>query len=339
MSEHSRADHPPDTAEGPYFDELVVGQEFDTAPGVTLTSGLVGVHQSIVGDRLALNLDSGLCREVTGAESMVSPALVWNLAIGQSTVATHHVKANLFYRGLVLHRSPGPGDTLRTSTKVVAMRQNKPREGRRPTGLAVLRMTTLDQYHRLVLDFHRCAMLPVRNAGTFTEHADNLDTVGEDVDHAPPAAVIGGWRLDRFERIVSGPRFAELRQGQTWQVGGGDVVSNAPELARLTLNVAKVHHDSEAAGGERLVYGGHTIGIALSQAARALPTIVTVASWHRCDHVGPVYEGDTLRSTVSVERTEPLAAGGGLVHLCSRVYADGDPPRDVLDWRYVVAVA
>jgi acyl dehydratase len=85
-----------------------------------------------------------------------------------------------------------------------------------------------------------------------------------------------------------------------------------------------------------LVYGGHTIGIALSQATRALPTIVTVLGWHSCDHVGPVHEGDTLRSTVIVEAVEPLAVGG-LVHLRSRVSADG--VGEVLDWRFVVAVA
>src|SRR5690606_20690428 len=143
-------------AEGPYFDELAVGQVFDSAPGVTLTPGLAGVHQSIVGDRLALPLDAALCAEVTGGSSLAHPALVWDLAIGQSTVATHHVKANLFYRGLVFRRTPVLGDTLRTTTEVVALRQNRPREGRRPTGLAALRITTVDQHDRPVLDFWRC---------------------------------------------------------------------------------------------------------------------------------------------------------------------------------------
>lgn len=53
----------------------------------------------------------------------------------------------------------------------------------------------------------------------------------------------------------------------------------APGLARLTVNVARTHHDDE--GGRRLVYGGHTIGIALTQAVRALPQMVTVLAWHK----------------------------------------------------------
>ncbi|HEV7979201.1 MaoC family dehydratase [Amycolatopsis sp.] len=321
------------TAEGPYFDELAVGQRFG-APGVTLTGGHASTHQAIVGDRLSLPLDAALCAEVTGTASLAHPALVWDLAIGQSTVVTHHVKANLFYRGLVFRRAPELGDTLRTSTEVVALGQNKPREGRYPTGLAALRITTVDQLDRPVLDFWRCAMLPLRDPDARTGHDDDLTSVGTEAVFS--TAAIDGWDLDTFARRVSGPRFAELEPGQAWEVGGGDVVSSAPELARLTVNIAKVHHDGAAAGGRRLVYGGHTIGVALSQATRALPTIVTVLGWYSCDHVGPVHEGDTLRSTVIVEAVEPLAVGG-LVHLRSRVSADG--VGEVLDWRFVVAVA
>ena len=108
---------------------------------------------------------------------------------------------------------------------------------------------------------------------------------------------------------------------------GGDVVSSAPELARLTLNMAMAHHDAQAAGGQRLVYGGHTVGLALAQAARSLPSLVTVAAWHGCDHLGPVHEGDTLRSTISVEQVDSLPAGGGLVHLRSRVRAEAPGAR------------
>ncbi|WP_199819045.1 MaoC family dehydratase [Streptomyces sp. FxanaA7] len=329
------------TAEGPYFDELAVGQVFGGAPGVTLTSGHAATHQSIVGDRLALPLDEELSRAVTGQAPLAHPALVWDVAIGQSTLATHHVKANLFYRGLVLRRTPLIGDTLRTSTEVVALRRNKARPGRRPTGLAALRITTTDQHDRPVLDFWRCAMLPLRDPEAGTHHAADLDAVGAEPDDAGLAAVVRGWRLDRFARRVAGPRFADLAEGMVWEVGGGDVVSGAPELARLTLNVAMVHHDRHAAGGRRLVYGGHTIGVALAQAARALPSIVTVAGWHSCDHLAPVHEGDTLYSTVAVERLRSLGEHGGLAHLRSRVRAVGgdEPARSVLDWRYAVVLA
>jgi acyl dehydratase len=330
---------PPLAGQGPFFDDLSVGQEYRHAPGVTLTSGLAAAHQAITGDRLALTLDHELCHEVTGSGPIAAPALVWDVAIGQSTVVTQNVKANLFYRGLAFRHAPLIGDTLRTVTQVVALRQNRPREGRTATGLAALRITTIDQESRPVLDFWRCAMLPLRDQAARTGHDDNLDQVGQ--QGSPPnfEALVSGWQLDRFATRVAGPRPADLHAGQTFEVAGGDVVSSAPELARLTVNIAAVHHDQSAAYGQRLVYGGHAIGLALTQAARALPSMVTVAGWHGCEHLAPVREGDTLRSEITVEHVEYLPGGGGLAHLRSLVRADEPDARDVLDWRYVAVLA
>jgi acyl dehydratase len=326
------------TGRGPYFDELTVGQQFG-APAITLTSGLAAAHQAITGDRLALALDHELCRTVTGGDPLASPGLVWDMAIGQSTVVTQHVKANLYYRGLAFRRAPRIGDTLRTSTQVVALRQNRPREGRAPTGLAALRITTTDQRDRPVLDFWRCAMLPLSDPARQTGHADDLEQVGSDVAAHDLGKLAEGWQLATLAARAGGPHPADLHAGQSFEVAGGDVVSAAPELARLTLNIAAVHHDVQAGGNERLVYGGHAIGLALSQAARALPSLATVVGWHGCDHLAPVREGDTLRSTITVEQVDLLPDGGGLVHLRSLVRAGEPAEHDVLDWRYVALLA
>jgi acyl dehydratase len=322
-------------AEGPFFDELSVGLVFPRVPGVTLTDGLAAAHQAIVGNRLALSLDGELARAVTGGDRLASPALVWDVAIGQSTVATHHVKANLFYRGLWFRRVPVIGDTLRTRTVVAALRQNRPRPGRTPTGLAALRITTVDQQDRPVLDFWRCAMLPLRDPMGSTKQDDDLDGVGAGVRAGDAAGLANGWKLDVFAGFGFGPGASGLAPGDVIEVAGGDVVSSAPELARLTLNVARVHHDAAAAGGTRLVYGGHTIGLALTQAVRALPSLVTVIGWHSCDHLAPVHEGDTLHSTIEVESLAPRP-GGAVTELRSRVFSGS---QQVLDWRFVALLA
>jgi acyl dehydratase len=327
-------------AEGPFFDELSPGQSFGPVPGVTLTDGLAAAHQAIVGNRLALTLDGELARAVTGGDRLASPAMVWDVAIGQSTVATQHVKANLFYRGLWFRRAPVIGDTLRTSTVVAGLRQNRPRPGRRATGLAALRITTVDQQDRPVLDFWRCAMLPLRApdapAGS-TGYDDDLDLIGAGVRAGDVAALAGSWKLDGQAGLVAGPGpvTGGLTPGDVIEVAGGDVVSSAPELARLTLNVAQVHHDAEAAGGTRLVYGGHTIGLALAQAERALPNLVTVLGWHSCDHLAPVHEGDTLHSSLELESLAPRAPGA-VAELRSRVFSGSE---QVLDWRFVALLA
>jgi len=322
---------------GPYFDELAVGQVFDEAPSMTLTPGVAACHQSIIGDRLRLALDAELAHAVTGVPGLLAhPAMVCDVVIGQSTLVTQRVTANLFYRGLAFHRFPVVGDTLFTRTEVVALRRNRPKPGRAPTGLAALRMTTVDQVGRLVLDFHRGAMLPLSpDAALQRDQAgpgDDLSTIGADPVVTDPA---GHWDVAAYRDRVRGPHFDPGLAGSVLR-STGDVVSCAPELARLTLNTAATHHDWRP-GGTRLVYGGHTIGLALAQATRLLPNIATVLSWQSCDHTGPVHEGDTLYSDLHVERADPLPADrGGVLTLRSQVYAaspdGGDRP--VLDWRF-----
>jgi acyl dehydratase len=319
---------------GPYFDELAVGQIFDSAPGMTLTPGAAVLHQAILGDRMRLSLDAELAAAVTGGTGLLAhPGLVCDVAIGQSTLVTQRVKANLFYRGLAFHRFAELGDSLFTRTEVVGMKQNSVREGRAATGLVALRMTTVDQQERLVLDFYRCAMLPLSPGVTQTGLGDDLSSIGVGDAPADPTC---DWDAAAFRARVSGPRFTTDLEGARLR-STGDVVSSAPELARLSLNIAATHHDWRT-GGQRLVYGGHTIGLALAQATRLIPNLVTVLGWTSCDHTGPVHELDTLYSDLQIERATPLPDDrGGVLALRSVVYAvgvEGEPDRQVLDWRY-----
>jgi acyl dehydratase len=337
--------------EGPYFDDLSVGQRFDAAPSVTLTSGLAAIHQSVVGDRLRISLDHELSRRVAGGDQPIAnPGLVWDTVIGQSTTVTQRVVANLFYRGLVLRRAARIGDTLYTSTTVSALRENTRRPGRTPTGVATLRVLAVDQRGDPVLEFTRGAMLPLRKAERASAHADPADALelGEAVT---PVEQLGssteGWDLQEFRALVAGPHLEDLRVGTRWLLTSADVVSADPELARSSLNVAAVHHEGRAADGQRLVYGGHVIGIAMSQLTRALPSIVTVVGWHGCDHLRPVADGDLLQGTVTLESVRPRPGGGGFATLRVEVAAVPGPASGpsraaalpVLDWRPIVVIA
>lgn len=310
--------------EGSYFDELSVGEVFDTAPSLTLSSGRAAVHQSILGSRLRLSLDAGLSRRVAGSE-LADPSFVWDVAIGQSTLVTRRVVANLFYRGLAFHRLPSIGDTLTTRTEVVGLRQN----ASRPSGLAALRITTRDQDDRLVLDFWRCAMLPLSSPEVQTGHAADLGSIGTAPQGTSMSAAVASWDLSRF------PASNTIAKGDKWVLEAGDLVSNATELARLSLNLAHVHNDRFTQPAGRLVYGGHTIGLALAQLTRTMPNLITIASWRSCDHTGPVREGDTLVSTIEALDVEQLA--GRLKAITLRVLVsakrDNDESAPVLDWK------
>jgi len=332
----------------PWFEDLERGQVFDDAPAVTLTAGHAALHEAAYGDRLRLPLDGVLSETVTGRTELVAhPNLVCNVAIGQTTFPSGRVRGNLFYRGLVLQRPVHLGDTLRTTTTVAALRQNRPKPGRPATGMAVFEMHVENQRGETVLHFWRCPMLPCRDPEASTGHDDSFDGIASELDmERVRAAVPKDWRLDAYREQLPGIHFDRVRSGDTYVVEGRDTVTCAPEITRLTLNVAGAHLDAGAAAqGRRLVYGGHTISTAGAQLTRALPNLVTFLAWHSCDHTAPVFEGDVLRSEFEIEGTSALEAGGGLVEVRARVFAEraegaeGAEEDQVLDWRAIALMA
>jgi len=325
---------------GPYFEDLRIGDRLG-APALTLTSGHAALHQAVLGDRTTATLDHALARTVFGGIVPAPPGLVVDVSIGHSSVLTRRVRANLFYRGLQLHRLPAIGDTLHTRTEVVALKQNRSRPDRPATGLAVLRIRTADGEGRPVLDFERCAMLPLRDPAARTGHEDDVNAGRAEVDMDGVTELASGWDLGALREAVEGPHAAQLSVGDRFEIDVADPVTGATELSRLTLNLATVHHDPRATGtGYRLVYGGHAIGLAAHQAARALPGLAAVLAWHGCDHPAPVREEDLLTSSVTVEDLRPLPDGGALAGLRSVVTAHReDWSGEVLDWRFVAALA
>ena len=336
------------TIAGPWFEEFTRGDCFTDAPAVTLTDGYCALSQAICGDRLRLPLDAALAQRVTGsAAPVVNPTLLCNLAIGQSTHASQRVMGNLFYRGLILKRPVFVGETISTTTKVVALRQNRARPGRAASGMVVLEMTVTNQEGGEVMRFWRCPMIPCRDPQALTGLEDSLDPFPEDLAREDLVAAVPDWDLDLFAAALTGDHFAALEPGRQFAVESRDTVTSAPELARLTLNLAMTHRDeAQSVYGRRLVYGGHTIAIAAAQLSRALPNMVTILGWRRCDHVAPVFELDILRSVVTLGEKYPLAGRGGLVDVGVEVFAtrgreapEQEAEVKVLDWQLVALFA
>ena len=85
-------------------------------------------------------------------------------------------------------------------------------------------MTTIDQIGRLVLDFHRCAMLPLRDTTAATGHADDMSAIGTDSVPAPDPTA--DWDADAFRTRVPGTHFDSGIAGAVLH-STADVVSSA----------------------------------------------------------------------------------------------------------------
>ena len=329
--------------DGPFFEDFEDGQLF-AAPAVTVTEGHAAIYQSITGDRLRLPLDRELSRAVSGDNrGLVHPMLVINLVNGQTTYASQHVKGNLFYRGLLLHAPVFIGDTLTTTTRVVGRKQNRIKAGRAATGMVALEMETLNQDGVCVIKYWRCPMIPCRDPAADTGLDDDFDWIPGSLDEASiNSSIPSAWDAAAMRPADYAVPAPVLAIGDKVIVEGQDTVTCAPELVRLTGNIAFTHTDaSRSYLGQRLVYGGHTISLAFAQLTRAMPNLICLLAWQGCDHLGPVLEEDIIRSEIEIKAQRPCDSGGSIVDLQLIAYArrkqdDTYEDHPVLDWRLVV---
>ena len=323
----------------PWFEDFYVGADFSDVPTVTITEGYAAIYQAIFADRSRLPLSYPLSEQVTGRPALVNATLVGNIAIGQSTVPSQRVMGNLFYRGLVFAQPVYVGDTLTTRTKVVALRQNKIHEGRPASGMAVLEVRVENQREETVMNFWRCPMIPCQDAKADTGHNDNFDVIGKEVTESMLHGALPKWDYQAYVDQTRGRHADDYSAGERITVEGRETVTSAPELVRMTLNLAMTHTDAaRSVYGKRLVYGGHTISIAASQLSRAIPNLMGVLAWYQCDHVAPVFEDDILRAEVIINNVQMIDAAA-ILDISVVVYADRgttapEPGEDikVLDW-------
>lgn len=318
--------------DGPFYDALTVGQELPRQPSVTVDAGMAALYQSWVGERLPMALDAAVAEAVTGRPGrLASPGLVMQLSIGQSTTISRRAIANLFYRDVRLVRPVMIGESVATVVTVAALADGSHKEGRDRRGKVLVDIVTTANGDEAVV-YQRCPMLPQADQTQAPGHTDDLGA-GAELDLAAYAALVPAeWD------------FGPLGPGTDWAVGDTitdpmrDVIDGATGMVRLTHNLAMIHRDAERSPyPQRLVYGGHVVGLAQASLSRVLPGMATVVGWHGCDHTGPAFEGDLLSFSHTLVDVAPAGNGRAFA-----IAVEGFAHRDseavkVLDWTLVAA--
>ena len=315
--------HVMSTLDGPFYDELTIGQTIPPLPTVTLTTADNMFYRAFSGDQHLPSSDVNIFRMMGGDGELMNPGIVMQYAVGQTTGATRRAIANLYYRTVRIHRPVVAGETLRTHTTVLGLRDATPKDGqhRGKVWLGIESRTEAGT----VMTCERCALLPCRGDsppghGSDIPGPSALDPLSSFV------AAVPAWDVSVLPTTawtVHEERVDPMR----------DHIDLAAPLARLTFNQAVVHRDhTRTANGRRLVYGGHVQALAQSSLIRLLPGLATVLSWDGCDHLAPAYEGDLLEFRHRLLDIHPLPIGRLLRFevLGSR---DGD---DLLRWTTVV---
>ena len=313
---------------GPLYEDFTVGATLPPLPAITLTDADNAVYRAITGDQHALAADASAYAAASGSSGrLANPSLVMQYSIGQTTMATRQAIANLYYRSVRVLRPVELGQTLRTTTTVLGLKDSAPK-GDQFRGKVWLGITSATEAGPVV-EYERCALVRGRGPG----QPGHADAIPGPSDPTPLSEVVGGvpaWDLSGLiatEWPVDETRVDPLR----------DHIDLAAPLARLTFNQAAVHRDTTlTADGRRLVYGGHVQGLAQASLTRMLPGLASVQGWDGCDHVGPAYEGDLIEFRHRL--VEQTGVGGGRLmrfEVTGTKITD-DSPIDILRWTPIV---
>ncbi len=291
-----------DTAKhGPLYDDFTVGATLPPLPSLTITDADNVLYRAITGDQNLLVSDLTAYAAASGSSrSLANAALVMQCSIGQTTMATRQAIANLYYRSVRVIGVVEVGDTLRTTTTVLGLKDSAPK-GDQFRGKVWLGITTSTDAGP-VIQYERCALVRGRGPGQ-PGHDDDIPGPSDPTPLADLVPAVPSWNLSGLPATswpVGDDRLDPLR----------DHIDMAAPLARVTFNQAAVHRDfTTAATGLRLVYGGHVQGLAQASLTRMLPGLATVVAWDGCDHIGPAFEGDLIEFRHRLLEEFPVDSG------------------------------
>lgn len=148
---------------GRYFDELTIGDRFvhDIARTVTETDNLL--LTTLTHNPQPLHLDAEYAAGTEFGRIVVNGlftfSLMIGLSVGDTTLGT--LVANLGYDNVVMPKPVFIGDTLRSETTVVELRESRSRPG---AGIVIFEHRAVNQRDEVVCNCRRTALLLKRAA-------------------------------------------------------------------------------------------------------------------------------------------------------------------------------
>ena len=251
------------TDPGNFFEDFTVGQVIEHATPRTVTEGDRALYGAMYPTRFAVPSSAEFAawlRAWPRTRSRSSSASTSPSARPCPDVSLNAV-ANLGYAECRFHRPVVPGDTLRTRSEVIGLKQNS--NGR--TGVVYVRSTATNQRGEVAIDWARWVMVHKRDDDAPAPETV-VPTLAEAVAPAtwwcPPASTCTA----TTSRAAGEPhRWGDYEVGERIDHVDGVTLTDAEHMmaTRLWQNTAKVHFNTEARpDGSRLVYGGHVISLA-----------------------------------------------------------------------------
>ncbi|AEI95041.1 MULTISPECIES: MaoC family dehydratase [Roseobacter] len=317
------------TNDGRFFEDYAVGQVINHAVPRTVKMGERALYHMLYPARHALYSSDQFAQTCGMPFSPLDDMIAFHVVFGKTVPdVSLNAIANLGYAEGRWHLPVWPGDTLRSRSEVIGVKQNS--NGK--SGVVWVRTTGLNQNDETVMDYVRWVMVRKRDP-----EADAPEPVVPDLAKvvAPDTLVIPrGLDFTNYDFTLAGEphRWGDYEVGETIDHVDGVTIEEAEHMmaTRLWQNTAKVHFDTSARpDGSRLIYGGHVISMARTLSFNGLANAQMIVGLNGGAHANPCVSGDTVRAWSEVlDKAETSAPGVGAIRL-RLVATKGGAPFDL----------
>jgi len=328
------------TNSGNFFEDYSVGQILTHAVPRTVKMGERALYHALYPARHALYSSDQFAQDCGLPFSPLDDMIAFHVVFGKSVPdVSLNAVANLGYAQGRWLLPVWPGDTLRSQSEVIGLKQNS--NGK--TGVVYVRTTGLNQHDQAVMEYVRWVMVRKRDVDAPAPEAIVPDL--PKAIEAPDLVIPEGLDFSNYNFDLAGEphRWGDYEVGEKIDHVDGVTIEEAEHMmaTRLWQNTAKVHFDTSARpDGTRLIYGGHVISMARALSFNGLANAQMVVGLNGGAHANPCLSGDTVRAWSEVlDKAETSAPGVGAIRL-RLVATKGGAPFDLRseDGKYLPSV-
>ena len=316
------------TNPGRFFEDYSVGEAIHHAVPRTVSGGERALYHALYPARHALYSSDEFAKGCGLSAAPIDDWAAFHVVFGKTVPdISLNALANLGYAEGRWLKPVWPGDTLRSTSDVIGVKQNS--NGK--SGVVWVRTKGVNQRDEVVLEYVRWAM--VRKFDLDAPAPETVIPELKPVLEASDLVVPEGLDFTGYDFTLAGEphRWGDYEVGEVIDHVDGVTVEEAEHMmaTRLWQNTAKVHFDASLReDGKRLIYGGHVISMARALSFNGLANAQMVVGLNGGAHANPCFSGDTVKAWSEVlDKAETAAPGVGALRLRLVATKGGEPFR------------
>ncbi|CUH83058.1 MaoC family dehydratase [Thalassovita mediterranea] len=314
------------TNAGRFFEDYKLGDILVHAVPRTVAEGERALYHALYPARHALYSSDEFARDCGLEGSPLDDLAAFHVVFGKTVPdVSLNAVANLGYAEGRWLKPVFPGDTLRSVSEVIGLKQNS--NGK--SGVVWVKTRGFNQMGEVVMEYVRWVMVRKKD-----QDLPAPETVIPDLKQVIPAedlVVPEGLDFSNYDFDQAGEphRWGDYEVGEKIDHVDGVTIEEAEHMmaTRLWQNTAKVHFDATfRPNGQRLIYGGHIISMARTLSFNGLANAQMIVGLNGGAHANPCFSGDTVKAWTEVlDKADTPAPGVGAIRLRLVATKGGEP--------------